>query len=204
MAKLIGHTSHPVTALGTIVLLCLIGCSSSDGEGVAQKEPKHNLRNEQLSDKSRSDMVQRATEILTQCGYDPMCFDSEKRFIDPMTVPGRDWPERPRNVVLFHPRACAADQRVLMFVGEGASSLTWSADPTTWTEDQRAVVGHAIAEWKSRCPECPNSLADLVVRAEEDPHSYLVELTPRRLFRESPMALDGGAQFFYRKAVFVK
>jgi hypothetical protein len=117
-----------------------------------------------------------------------------------MSYPGRDLHGPVRSVVVFRPRACASDQRVLMFVADATRELTWSGDPKAWTETQKRVITHAFRDFQAKCPTCKETQEDLVISVAEESHAYYVELTPVKLFEEP--GLDGGTTFTYAKSIF--
>jgi len=117
-----------------------------------------------------------------------------------MSYPGRDLRGPVRSVVVFRPRACASDQRVLMFVADAARELTWSRDPAEWTETQKRMITHAFRDFQVECPTCKEKQEELLISVSEDSHAYYVELTPAKLFQEP--GLDGGTMFTYPKSLF--
>lgn len=149
---------------------------------------------------ARSEVKARAVKLLRTLGYRPDCFDASDERIDPMSYPGRDLRGPVRSVIVFRPRACASDQRVLMFVADASTELIWSHDPLTWTETQNRVINHAFRDYQARCPTCKETLESLVVSVGEDSHAYNVEITPLKLFADD--GLDGGTSFTYAKSMF--
>jgi len=75
-------------------------------------------------------------------------------------------------------RACASDQRVLMFIADASKELAWSTDPRAWTNAQKRVTTYALRDYQANCPTCKATLEELVVSVEEDSRAYYVELTP--------------------------
>ncbi len=149
---------------------------------------------------TRGEAMVRAIDLLRALGYRPDCFDASDELIDPMSYPGRDLHGPVVSVVVFRPRACASDQRVLMFAADATRALSWSSDPQAWTETQRQVIIHAFRDRQAKCPTCKETLQDLVVSVHEDGHAYYIDLTPANLF-EAP-GLDGGTMFTYAKSLF--